>query len=116
MTCLGPRTASLPCLYLPTASESCRHSRSPTQPNGDVRALLDRQPDGPTIPIAELTAADVRADDASVVELQRDTGPLHAVEDITVPGAAEMLTANATPTPTSHSSTHIPTSPAGRSA
>ncbi len=53
----------------------------------EVRALLDHATANSTTPANELTAETVRADDLSVLGLQRLPGDLHSVEDIEIPSA-----------------------------
>ncbi|WP_026820985.1 alpha/beta hydrolase fold domain-containing protein [Arthrobacter castelli] len=54
----------------------------------EVRALLDRWAATPGTPASELTAAEVRADDLAVLDLQRDPGELHSVADVDATGPA----------------------------
>lgn len=53
----------------------------------EVRALLDRATTRSGSSSRALTAADVRADDVSVLDLQRVPGDLHSVTDIEIPSA-----------------------------
>jgi acetyl esterase len=58
-----------------------------------ARVLLERWAANPTVPVERLTAAAVREEDLAVLDLQAATNPLHAVEEIEVPGPGGALTA-----------------------
>ena len=62
-----------------------------TQPDSEVRALLDRSAASPARPVQKLTAEDVRRDDLAVLDLQRTPGELYSVEDVEAPGPAGAL-------------------------
>jgi len=58
-----------------------------------ARALLDRWAAMPGVPVDRLTATKVREEDLAELDLQARPGPLHAVDDIEVPGPAGAMTA-----------------------
>jgi acetyl esterase len=62
-----------------------------TEPDSEVRELLDRWAAGPATPVSELTAETVREDDLAVLDLQRAPGELYSVEDVEAPGPAGTL-------------------------
>ena len=62
-----------------------------TEPDSQVRELLDRWAANRATPVSELTAETVREDDLSVLDLQRAPGELYSVEDVEAPGPAGTL-------------------------
>jgi acetyl esterase len=58
-----------------------------------ARALVERWAAEPSVPLSELTARTVREEELAVLELQATPGPLHAVDDIELPGPAGPLAA-----------------------
>lgn len=65
----------------------------------EAQALLERWATAPGVPVERLTAATVRQEDLSVLELQAPVDGLHAVEDVELPGPAGTLTARLYPPP-----------------
>lgn len=59
-----------------------------TRVDPQVEKLLREWAVSPAIPVEQLTAAGVRADDRAVLDLQSAPAPLNAVEDIVLPGPA----------------------------
>jgi acetyl esterase len=64
-----------------------------TQIDPQAQALLDRWAAIPGGPVGQLTAAKVREDDLSVLELQREPDPSVAVDDIELAGPAGAMAA-----------------------